>query len=234
NDAFGQHYATAFRFNDQVHQGELYEEALKYYVNILTPFSAQVEKKIEEVLGLGLPVDVIAPSHGVIWREEPLQIVERYRQWAAQEPEQRAVILYDSMWKGTRRMAEAIAEGLSGSGVDCKLLHMATTDRNDALVEVFKSRCVVVGSPTLNNGVLPTIMPILEELRGLKFQNKLGAAFGCYGWSGQAVRLIEEHLSRCNIPIVREGIRCKWQPDSEGLEACRAFGGELAQATLAA
>jgi anaerobic nitric oxide reductase flavorubredoxin len=231
NDAFGQHYATAFRFNDQVDQEELYEEALKYYVNILTPFSRPVLRKIDEVLSLGLPVDVIAPSHGVIWRKEPLQIVRKYQQWAAQEPEPRAVIVYDTMWNGTRRMAEAIGDGLAEKGVEYKAIHAALMDRNDALVEVFRARTVVVGSPTFNNGVLPTITPILEDLRGLKFQNKLGAAFGCYGWSGEAVKIIEEHFGRCGIPLAREGIRFKWQPRADDLEACRAFGRELAEAT---
>ncbi len=231
NDAFGQHYATAYRFNDQVNQKELYEEALKYYVNILTPFSALVAKKIDQLLGLELPVEIIAPSHGVIWRDDPMQIVEKYRKWAAQEPEPRAVILYDTMWQATRRMAEAISEGLAAEGVDNKVLHMAVTDRNDALVEVFKARTVVIGSPTVNNGVLPTITPLLEDLRGLKFRNKLGAAFGSYGWSGESVNLIEDHMDKCGIPLVRDGIKCQWQPGEDDLVACRQFGAELARAT---
>ncbi len=206
NDAFGQHYATAFRFNDQVNQKELYEEALKYYVNILTPFSAQVIRKIEEIKPLGLPIDMIAPSHGVIWRDEPMQIVEKYLQWAAQEPTPSAVILFDTMWQGTRRMAEAIGQGLADKGIDYKILHVGVTDRNDALVEVFKARTIVIGSPTVNGGVLPSILPILEGCRGLKFQNKLGAAFGSYGWSGESVKLIEQHFEACEIPLVREGI----------------------------
>jgi len=231
NDAFGQHYATAFRFNDQVDQEELYEEALKYYANILTPFSDLVTKKIEEVLALNLPVDMIAPSHGVIWRDNPIQIVEKYREWAGQKPEQSAVILYDTMWNGTRRMAEAIGDGFAEAGVPYKILHVAVTDRNDALVEVFKARTIVVGSPTINNGVLATIMPILQDIKGLKFKNKLGAAFGCYGWSGESVKIIENHLTESKIPLVREGIRTKWQPRAQDLEAARAFGRELAAAT---
>lgn len=230
NDAFGQHYATPFRFNDQVNQEELYEEATKYYANILTPFSHLVTKKIDEVLALNLPVDMIAPSHGVIWRDAPLQIVRKYQEWAAQKPEPRAVILYDTMWHATRRMAEAIGDGLADVGVDHKILHAAATDRNDALVEVFRARTILVGSPTLNNGLLPTIAPILADLKGLKFKNKLGAAFGSYGWSGEGVKLIEQHLQECSIPIVREGIRCKWQPRAEDLDACRAFGREVGEA----
>jgi anaerobic nitric oxide reductase flavorubredoxin len=231
NDAFGQHYATGFRYNDEVDPAELFEEALKYYVNILTPFSPLVLKKIEELKDLNLPVDVIAPSHGVIWRTNPFQIVEQYAEWAQQKPRPAAVILYDTMWNGTRRMAEAIGDGLADAGVSYKLLHTAVTDRNDMLVEVFKARTIVVGSPTLNNGLLPSIMPILHDLKGLKFKNKLGAAFGTYGWSGESVKLIEEHLAACKIPLVREGIKCKWQPTAEELVACRAYGRELGETT---
>jgi len=232
NDAFGQHYATAYRFNDQVDQGELYQEALKYYANILTPFSPLVTKKIDEVLGLGLRVAMIAPSHGVIWRADPLQIVKHYQQWAAQVPENRAAVLYDTMWHATRRMAEAIGAGLAAEGVPCKLLHMAVTDRNDAIVEMFRSKAILIGSPTLNNGLLPTIMPILEDCRGLKFQNKIGAAFGSYGWSGESVKLIEEHFARCKIPLAAEGVAAKWQPTADDLTRCEQLGRKVAQAVL--
>ncbi|MEK7397418.1 MAG: MBL fold metallo-hydrolase [Candidatus Poribacteria bacterium] len=231
NDAFGQHYATAFRFNDQVNQEELYEEAIKYYANILTPFSKLVTKKIDEVLSFNLPVDIIAPSHGVIWRKDPIQIVKKYQEWADQKPEPYAVIIYDTMWNGTRRMAETIGEGFADAGVDHKIYNIAYTNRNDVITEVFRAKTIVIGSPTVNGGVLPTITPILEDLRGLKFQNKIGAAFGCYGWSGESVRIIEEHLTQCKIPLIKQGIRCKWQPSSNDLSMCRTFGKELAEAT---
>jgi flavorubredoxin len=231
NDAFGQHYASAFRFNDQVNQEELFEEALKYFVNILCPYSALIPRKIDELLALNVPVDIIAPSHGVIWRQDPMQIVAKYREWSEQKPSPRAVILYDTMWNGTRRMAEAIGDGLTDAGVDHKLLHVGVSDRNDVLVEVFQARTIIVGSPTLNNGLLPTIAPVLESIRGLKFKNKLGAAFGAYGWSGESVKLIEELFAASKIPLVREGIRCKWQPGAQDLQSCRAFGRELGEAT---
>ncbi len=231
NDAFGQHYASAFRFNDQVDRNELYEEALKYYANILTPYSNLVPKKVDELLALKVPVDMIAPSHGVIWRDKPFQIVEKYLEWASQKPAPSATILYDTMWHATEKMAGAIGDGMADEGVDHKLIHMAVTDRNDALVEVFKSRTIVIGSPTLNYGILPTLAPLLEDLRGLNFRNKLGAAFGSYGWSGESVKTIEDHLSKCKIPLIREGIRCKWQPSSRDLEECRSFGRELGAQT---
>jgi anaerobic nitric oxide reductase flavorubredoxin len=231
NDAFGQHYATGFRFNDEVDQEELYEEALKYYANILTPFSDRVIKKIDEVIALKLPVDMIAPSHGIIWRKDPLQIALKYKEWAAQAPEPRAVILYDTMWDGTRHMAEAIGDGLAEAGVDYKIFNLAVSDRNDVLVEVFRARTILVGSPTINNGPLPTIMPVLTDIKGLKFKNKVGAAFGTYGWSGEAVKAIEEHLAASGIHIIRDGIKFKWQPRPEELDACRAFGSEIGEVT---
>jgi flavorubredoxin len=234
NDAFGQHDATAFRFNDQVNQEELYEEAVKYYANILTPFSNLVLKKIQEVVALNLPVKMIGPSHGVIWRKDPLQIVKRYQEWATQVPEKSAVVLYDTMWDGTRRMAEAISDGLAGEGVSHKLFHMAISDRNDVITEIFKTKAIILGSPTLNQGLLPTIAPILEDIRGLKFQNKIGAGFGTYGWSGEGVKIIEEHFSRCKIPVVAQGVRAKWQPKPADLEACQKLGRTVAQAVKSA
>ena len=172
---------------------------------------------------------MIAPSHGVIWRKDPLQIVKKYQQWASQEPEKSAVILYDTMWDGTRQMAEAIGQGLAAEGVPYKLLNMAISDRNDAITEVFKAKAIIVGSPTYNQGLLPTISPVLEDLRGLKFQNKIGAAFGSYGWSGEAVKIIEEHLDRCKISLVAEGISAKWQPNTDDLTICQELGQKVAQ-----
>ena len=233
NDAFGQHYATAFRFNDQVNEQELYEEAVKYYANIITPYSRLVTKKIEEVLALNLPVAMIAPSHGVIWRKDPTQIMKKYLEYAAQKPAPTAVVVYDTMWNGTRRMAEAVGEGLAEGGVEHKIFQMAVSDRNDVLTEIFKTRAVVVGSPTLNNGLLPSIMPVLEEMKGLRFQNKIGAAFGAYGWSGESVKLIEEHLEKCKIPVVRPGVKAKWQPKAGDLNACRQLGWDVAAAVKA-
>jgi flavorubredoxin len=229
NDAFGQHYATAFRFNDQVNQTELYDEALKYYANIVSPYSDRVIKKIDELKAMNLPIAMIAPSHGVLWRDEPIQIVEKYYQWARQEPEPTAVVLYDTMWNATRRMAEAIGEGLAEKNIDHKLFFMPICDRNVVVTEIFKAKAVVVGSPTLNNGLMPTITPILEDIKGHRFKNKIGGAFGSYGWSGEAVRQIEDHFADCKIPLAADSVSAKWQPTDKDLEACRAFGRKVAQ-----
>lgn len=224
NDAFGQHYATACRFNDQVNTDELLYEAHKYYANILNPTSDAVLRKIDELLALNLQVDMILPSHGVLWREDPLQIVQLYQEWAAQAGRPEAVILYDSMWEATRRMAEAIADGLTNQQVPVKIHHMAVSDRNDILAEIHNAKAVIIGSPTLNHGLLPSIMPILEDLRGLKFKNKIGAAFGSYGWSGECVKQIEEHFSRCGIEVAAPGVLAKWQPTADDLAKCRQLG----------
>ena len=230
NDAFGQHYATGYRWNDQVDQEELFAEALKYYANILAPFSKQVLTKIDELLALKLPVNMILPSHGVLWRKDPLQIVTKYQQWARQEPEKSAVILYDTMWNATRQMAEAIGDGLAEAGVPYKLLHMAVTDRNEAIVEVFKAKAILIGSSTHNNGLLPSIMPILEDLKGLKLINKIGGAFGSYGWSGESNKQIEEHLAKCKIPLAAPSVKALWQPTPDDLEKCREMGRQVAKA----
>ena len=130
-------------------------------------------------------------------------------------------------------MAEAIGQGLATSGVPYKMFHVAISDRNDVVTEVFKARAIIVGSPTFNQGILPTISPIFEDLKGLKFQNKIGAAFGSYGWSGESVKIIEEHLSNCKIELVSEGIRAKWQPKPEDIAKCKGLGQKIAQAVNA-
>ena len=224
NDAFGMHYASSGRFNDEVDMIEVYQEAIKFYANILTPFSDLVIRKIDEFKKLNIPVDIIAPSHGIIWRKDPLQIVNKYYEWASGGNDGSAVIIYDTMWNATEKMAQAISEGLAKEGVKHKLFNMAVSDRNDVLTEVFKTKGIIIGSPTLNNGLLPTIKPILEDLKGLKFKNKVGAAFGSYGWSGENVKLIEETLEKAKIKVVQEGIKFKWQPTKDELEKCVEFG----------
>ncbi len=229
NDAFGMHYASSGRFNDEVDMIEVYQEAIKFYANILTPFSDLVIRKIEEFKKLNIPVDIIAPSHGIIWRKDPLQIVNKYYEWATQKNDGSVVIIYDTMWNATDKMAKAISEGLEMEGVKFKLFNMAVSDRNDVLTEVFRTKGIIIGSPTLNNGLLPTIKPILEDLKGLKFKNKVGAAFGSYGWSGENLKLIEENFEKARIKKLQEGIKIKWQPTKEELEKCVEFGRNFAK-----
>lgn len=226
NDAFGQHYATDHRFNDQVNQDELYQELLKYYANILTPFSKLVGKKIEELSGLNLPIKMIFPDHGVLWRNDPLQVVETYAKWCDGYQENQITILYDTMWNGTRRMAEAIAEGIhAGDGeVTVKLINTGRSDKNDAITEVFKSKAILVGSPTVNRGFLSSLGGLLEEMAGMNFKNKAAASFGAYGWSGEAVKNLGKKLGEAGFTVVNEGQRELWNPDSQALDRCTEFG----------
>ena len=230
NDAFGQHIASEHMFNDLVSQSELFEEATKYYANILTPFSPLVTKKINEVLALKLPVNAICPSHGVIWREKPLQIAEKYLQWAADYQENQITIIYDTMWDGTRQLAENIAKGITQADgkVTVKLYNIARSDLNDVVTEVFKSKAILLGSPTINKGMLNAMAALLEMVAGLKFKNKKAAAFGCYGWSGESVKLLSDHLAKAGFEVVGEGLKAMWQPDDEALSQAFAFGKEFA------
>lgn len=231
NDAFGQHYASEHMYNDKADYAELMQEAIKYYANILTPYSTFVSKKIDEVLGFNLPVDMICTSHGIIWRDNPAQIINKYMEWAQNYKENQITLIYDTMWESTRRMAEAIAEGIKSvdKDVTVKLFNSGKSDKNDIITEVFKSKAVLVGSCTINNGILSSTAAILEMMRGLRFKEKKAAAFGSYGWGGESVKMITEELKKGGFEILNDGIREKWRPDEEGLERCREFGRQIAR-----
>ncbi|MBF8983143.1 anaerobic nitric oxide reductase flavorubredoxin [Lutibacter sp. B2] len=231
NDAFGQHYASELMYNDKVDHAELFQEAIKYYANILTPFSPLVVKKIEEVLSFNLPVDMICPSHGIIWRENPLQIVNKYMEWAKNYKENQVTIIYDTMWNATRTMAETIAQGLNEVNQDIviKIFNSSKSDKNDILAEVFKSKAVLVGSSTINKGILSSTAAILEMIKGLGFKDKKAAAFGSYGWSGESVKIITEELNKAGFEIINEGIREIWNPDEMALERCRNLGKSIGE-----
>ena len=230
NDAFGQHYASPFFFNDQVDQGELFQEAIKYYANILTPFSKLVRAKIKELVDMKVPVEMIAPSHDIIWRENPLQIVGKYDEWAADYHEGSVVVLYDTMWGATRKLAWAIARGLEKKGVPVKVFNTARSDHNDLITEVFKAKGVVVGSSTINRGILSSTAAILETIRGLQFKNKVAASFGSYGWSGESPGVIEAKLREGGFAIAVEPIKAQWDPSEQDLAAGEAFGEAFAGA----
>ena len=234
NDAFGQHYATEVIYNDQVDQAELFAECIKYYANILTPFSSFVLKKIEQVLSLKLPVDLICPSHGVIWRERPTQIVEKYLEWAKNYKENQITVIYDTMWNGTRIMAEHIAEGIQAADptVGVKIFNISHSDKNDVVTEVFKSKGVAFGSPTINRGILTAMAGLLEEVRGLGFKEKKAAVFGSYGWSGESNKMMIEMLKSAGWEIVNEGLKVTWNPDEEARHLCIDFGSEICRRML--
>jgi len=230
NDAFGQHYASEFLFNDLVDQNELYVECMKYYANILTPFSALVTKKINEVLSFNLPLDMICTSHGILWRKDPAQIINKYLQWADAYKENQVTVVYDSMWENTRIMAEHIIQGIreADSSVTVKMYNIAHTDKNDVITEIFRSKAVLFGSSTINSGILSGMAGLIEEVRGLKFKQKKASSFGSYGWSGESVKMLNDLVSKAGFELTSEGIKVLWTPDDEGRKQCIEFGRKFA------
>jgi len=231
NDGFGQHLASEYLYADEVEQSTLWEQALTYYANILAPFGLLVNKKIQEILGMDLNIQMICPSHGLIWRKNPEQIVQKYLEWANNYQENQITILYDTMWNSTRKMAEAIAEGIQeiDKEVTIKIMNTAKDDKTEVLTEVFKSKMILVGSPTVNNGYLHSIAGILEMIKGMKLKNKKAAAFGSYGWSGEAVGQITESLKKAGFEIINEGIKQMWTPDEEMKKQGIEFGKTIAK-----
>lgn len=231
NDGFGQHLASEYLYADEVEQAVLWEQALTYYANILAPFGLLVNKKIQEILAMNLKIQMICPSHGLIWRKNPEQIIQKYLEWANNYQENQITILYDTMWNSTRKMAEAIAEGIQemDKEVTIKIMNTAKDDKTEVLTEVFKSKIILVGSPTVNNGYLHSIAGILEMIRGMKLKNKKASAFGSYGWSGEAVGQITELLKKAGFEIMNDGMKQMWTPDQEMKKQCIEFGREIAK-----
>ena len=232
NDAFGQHFGSDVMFNDRVDKGELYFEAMKYYANILAPFSKMVDKKIKEFIGMNVPLDMICTSHGMMWRDNPKQIIDAYLRWANDYQEKQVTILYDTMWNGTRVMAEAMAKGLADmdNSIKVKVFCTSNADRNDVITEVFRSKAILVGSSTINKGILTSVAGILEEIKGMSFKNKKAAAFGCYGWSGESVKIITEELKKSGFNVINNGITAMWNPDDIAINKCFEYGRQFAEA----
>ncbi|MPM31185.1 Anaerobic nitric oxide reductase flavorubredoxin [bioreactor metagenome] len=229
NDAFGQHYCSENLFNDLVNQEELYAEAIKYFANILTPFSPLVIKKIEEFVSLNLPLDMICTSHGVIWRNEPLQIVQKYMEWSNAYQQDQITIVYDTMWDGTRMIAENIAKGIriADESKIVKLFNASNTDKNDLITEIFKSKLILVGSPTINKGIMHSIAGLLELMKGLKMKNKKAISFGCHGWHNESVEQINACLKNCGFELISEGIKVNWKPDESTVKSLIETGSSL-------
>jgi flavorubredoxin len=231
NDAFGQHLATEKLFNDQVDQCDLFNESIKYFANILNPFNPILRKKLDEITALNLPIEIIATSHGIIWRDNPLQIVEKYVQWANDYQENQITIIYDTMWNGTKQLAEKIAEGIGIADPDVvvKVYNLAKSDENDLITEVFKSKAVVIGSPTISNSILHSVAGFIHLMKELKFKGKKAAAFGCYGWSGESVKVINELMANAGFEVVSEGFRNQWNPDADAQISAVEFGKTIAK-----
>jgi flavorubredoxin len=228
-DAFGMHLATSQRFADEVEESLLQYEGAKYFANILLPFSALVTKLLKKVSELNLPIDIIACDHGPIWREDLEKIIGWYGDWAQQKPTMKAVVAFDTMWHSTTLMAEAIAEGLVAGGAQPQLMPLKSNHRSNVATEILDAGVLAVGSPTLNNNLYPTVADLLTYLKGLKPKNLVGAAFGSYGWSGEAVGQVRGMLEEMKIDLVDDGLRVKFVPDSDALGRCYNLGLKLAE-----
>jgi len=232
SDAFGQHYAGPERFDDEIGDA-IFPHAKKYFANILLLYTEKIKKLLDTVTQMGLEFKMICPDHGIIWRKNPGAIISAYARWSDHPAENKAVVVYDTMWHSTQAMAEKIAEGLAAEGVVATPMHLRATDRSEVMTEVLDAGAVIVGSPTLNNNMFPTVMDFLVYMKGLKPKNKIGAAFGSYGWSGESVKDIHDTLESMKFAMPEPGLKVQYVPDEDGLAACVEFGRRIAKALKA-
>jgi flavorubredoxin len=225
NDAFGQHIASTQRYDDEIGWDILKEEAGKYYGNIVMLFGDKVKKALEAVGGL--EIDMIAPSHGVIWRSFIPEILEQYARWANYDADEKAVIVYDSMWGSTEKMAHKLKEGLQEAGIEVSIRNLKNNHISDVMTDVLFSKLVLVGSPTLNNGMLPSMGSFLVYLKGLRPRNRIGFAFGSFGWGGQAVGEIEKYFQDLKWEVPVEGMKIKYVPDDLELDNVKEVGKKI-------
>jgi len=228
NDAFGQHLATSQRFDDEVDENIIMKEAAKYYANILWPLSSLVLKKVEEIQKQNVEISMIAPSHGIIWRKDPVKIIQAYVRWAKGEAEKKVLVVYDTMWGSTEKMARAIVDGISSTNVEARLYRIPYSDRGDIIGDLLEAKGILIGSSTINNDILPTVAPLLEDLKGLKPRGKIAAAFGSYGWAGGSTRGIEERLKQAGMEIALPALSVNWVPTREEIQKCFEYGKEFA------
>ena len=229
SDGFGQHYASIKMFDDQVTDEEIMPHAKKYFANILMLYSPLILKLVEQVKQSGIQIKMICPDHGIIWRKDPGKIINKYVEWCHQEPKRKAVVVYDSMWHSTEKMALSIVDSLGEEGVDAKPMHLRKWHRSDIMTEVLDAGAVIVGSPTLNNNIFPSLGDFLAYFKGLKPKNKIVAAFGSYGWSGESVKLINNLFEEMKLEIVDPGVRAQYVPDEDAIIACRELGKKIAE-----
>lgn len=232
SDAFGQHFASSERFDDEINFTELMEQTSKYYANILTLYSPLVRKLLVNVKNLGLDIDMIAPDHGLIWRSHIDDVIQAYDNWSQNKGERKALVIYDTMWESTHQMAKAITAGINKTGVSVKMINLAYNHRSEVMTDVLNAKAVVLGCATLNNGMLPRMAGFLMYMRGLKPTNKIGAAFGSFGWSGEAVKLMNQAMEEMKFDIVEEGLRVKYVPGHSDLQECVQMGERIGRAVI--
>jgi flavorubredoxin len=226
-DAFGQHIATSERFDDETPLCTVMEEAKAYYANIVMPYGKSVKACLEGASGL--EIEMIAPSHGVIWRTHPDKILAAYRNWMQCRPRPKVLVIYDTMWESTAAMAEAIREGASIEGVQAMLISIRRSNLTRIATEVLDAATIAFGSATLNRGMMPMAAAALNYLEGLRPTGKSALAFGSYGWGRGGAEAVEQQLEAIGWEILREPIRSKYRPTPEILEECREAGRMLAE-----
>lgn len=214
NDAFGQHIASAERFDDEFPLDIILFEARKYYANIVLPYGEQVKKAL--AAAAGLDISVVAPSHGIIWRKHIADIVTSYGEWSNNATSNKALIIYDTMWNSTKKIAFAVSRAFENRGIPAQMMSLQTNHISDIMTEILDSRYICVGSPTLNNNMLPTVAAFLTYLKGLSPKKRTALAFGSYGWGGQSVGQVEEDLSSCGFTML-ESIKVKYIPGDDVL-----------------
>lgn len=230
SDAFGEHLGTSERFDDEVDQAILLEELTKYYANILTLYSPLVKKLIAKVKEMNLEIKMIAPDHGVIWRTNTNMPLEAYDKWSQNKGDGNALIIYDTMWHSTEMMAKEVGAGLQDEGISYKLLNLRYNHRSDVMREVLNASAIILGCPTLNNGLLPRMAGFLMYMRGLRPTNKIGAAFGSFGWSGESVKLLNAAMTDMKFDVVDDGLKVKYVPEAGDLSQCIELGRKVGQA----
>ena len=230
NDAFGQNIATSWRYADEHDEGDFVRAIKEYYYNIVLPYSPQVLGTLPIVEGLD--IDMIAPDHGLIHRGEKSVrfIIDMYRKLAEQKPQQRAVIFYDTMWKSTEKMAYAVCSGLEEVGVPARLMSVKNNHHSQIQTELADCGAVLAGSPTHNNTVLPLVAAQLTYMKGLRPKNRVGGAFGSYGWSGESAKYIHEQLESMGMEMPAAPVKCNWAPGHEALKACHDLGKTVGEA----
>jgi flavorubredoxin len=228
SDAFGQHYAGDKFFDDEIGD-EIMPHARKYYANILLHFSPRVQALLKDVARMNLKINMICPDHGILWRENPSKIIEAYDTWSRQEPTKKAVVIFDSMWESTAKMARAITSGIESEDVNVRLMNTRKWHRSDIMTEIVDAGAIAVGSPTLNNSIFPVIADVMTYVKGLRPQNKIAAAFGSYGWSGEAVKILNKEFEEMKFTLVDPGVKIQYVPDQADLERCFELGVKLAK-----
>lgn len=231
-DAFGMHFAGSGRFDNQYWPGELKHQAEKYFNNILLLQAPKIIELLDELPKLKLDIRIFAPDHGPIWREDLSFILGIYRRCAEQRPHRKAMVVYDTMWNSTGKMAQSIADGLAASGVNCEVLCLSHCDRSDVMMHITDCGVVVVGAPTINNNAFPSVIDLLSYMRGLRPKNKIVQAFGSFGWSGEGVKQINEEFAKMGLEIFSDPVSCKYVPDEAKLKECYDLGMKLGKRLL--